>query len=783
MKYILLFSAFLFVFKTKANYDVVIQVKDNQGRQARNLPVVLIENETKKARKAFTNSMGKATLNLSPGKWSINISSMKRCKFVEVPEFGNGSLDFMITYDPKHWARINRKPVNRSNISFKVENQSKLKQQDRPKPGYSYVEVNLKKLNKNPLSNFPVTLTCYKTKSQYIAQTNKQGKVLFEIPIDNDYEIDLEENESFSYIDLGKRSGFHKKRFTYQPLQIKEQNVNDTITQNIPADNEKLASSARSFLKLKVRNFKDDMADEDIYLKMLKSNKVYKAKVRKDGMALFMLPLHRQYMIETKYKKAIDVIDYMDNRIQTIGRSEESFQFNINYRMKYPQKYLPKNNDDIPIFSSEKFDLTSNSKAKQYFEKFMDKQYPEPTGKEEFGVYLKWATPEVNEYSKEAILEVGFKAKGIKALKNQTNRTKPIHLAFVIDVSGSMAGEERLEGVKRALKKLLKELHSNDIVSITTFNGSARVIITAKPMSKQKLIYEIIDDLQAGGGTSIYEGLQKGYPELEKSKIEGTTNRLVLLSDGYGSTPIEELISYSQAFNKKGFELSAIGVGSGYNQALLSQLATVGGGLMHFVGKSNNLDKAFTKELLSVTIPFAEDATIEVHYKDQLIWKQLYGHSATIEKGKASLELPNLYPGINKLMLVKFDLINPTKELEKSPVKVIMKYKGLATGKTEMVKKEERLKWKPADGKTNYLMEMNKKRIQAIATINQALKVMAQQHNLGNSKGAQTTLIKTKSQIQKIFPDASDKDIYELLTVLDNYILTFEYLFENQKKE
>ena len=86
---------------------------------------------------------------------------------------------------------------------------------------------------------------------------------------------------------------------------------------------------------------------------MLKSNKVYKSKVRKDGQALFMLPLHRRYMIETNYKKAIDVIDYMDCKVQSIVRSEDMFTFDLNYKVKFPERYLPQNKNDYTEFSSE----------------------------------------------------------------------------------------------------------------------------------------------------------------------------------------------------------------------------------------------------------------------------------------------------------------------------------------------------------------------------------------------------------------------------------------------
>ncbi|MDA9328821.1 hypothetical protein N9Q76_01700, partial [Flavobacteriales bacterium] len=63
------------------------------------------------------------------------------------------------------------------------------------------------------------------------------------------------------------------------------------------------------------------------------------------------------------------------------------------------------------------------------------------------------------------------------------------------------------------------------------------------------------------------------------------------------------------------------------------------------------------------------------------------------------------------------------------------------------------------------------------------LKVMAQQHSSGNSKAAHQTLIFTRNQIKQIFPNAVEKDIYSMLTVMDDYVKTFELFFNKVNAE
>ena len=78
--------------------------------------------------------------------------------------------------------------------------------------------------------------------------------------------------------------------------------------------------------------------------------------------------------------------------------------------------------------------------------------------------------------------------------------------------------------------------------------------------------------------------------------IEGSA----AVGDGYGDDDPLITIKKSKEYNDKGIELSAVGVGDSYNQALLSQLATTGGGLLNFIGSSNKIESVFQKELVSL---------------------------------------------------------------------------------------------------------------------------------------------------------------------------------------
>ncbi|MDE6729639.1 MAG: von Willebrand factor type A domain-containing protein, partial [Oscillospiraceae bacterium] len=60
---------------------------------------------------------------------------------------------------------------------------------------------------------------------------------------------------------------------------------------------------------------------------------------------------------------------------------------------------------------------------------------------------------------------------GLQADKIDLNERMPMNLVFLIDVSGSMYGEDRLGLVQKAVNMLAENLNENDTVSIVTYAG------------------------------------------------------------------------------------------------------------------------------------------------------------------------------------------------------------------------------------------------------------------------------------------------------------------------
>jgi hypothetical protein len=734
-----------------------LTVLNNQSQPISDLKIVLVEIQSKDRIEKNTNSNGKVTFEIDYGlEWSINVGEIKNYRTIEIPKKGNFTGSGTITYDLEDYKRKHRVLIDRKQISLVTEDQTKI-----VKPSYNDVQATVQiKINTEDgkgLSFFPVNLTCIKLGKTFLGKTNENGFAYFSVPIYKDYEIDLDGIESYNYIDV-KKSGQYSLKMTYQPTNIKETEVRDTIVQNITKESK--GSTNRVYLKLKVNQVNSNkLGNEDVFLQMLKSNKVYRAKTNSKGEAYFLLPNKRKYMVHFRYQKDVDILNYTD--MQGIATAEGNFSYLPNPKLEFPEKYIPTPKD---LF------------IKNFLE-FITKQFPDPINDDAVAIKLDWGSNAINEKSKEAILQIGFKAKNDR----EGLYGPPLNISLVVDKSGSMEGHDRIDALKASLIKYVSRLRPTDIVSLVAFSDDSTVMIPAQKVGDGRYFRERIGDITSEGGTDIYKGMVDGYEQVLKNYIPNGTNRVILLTDGYGITPTEVMVNKSSEYNKKGIELSAIGVGEDYNQSLLSLLATVGGGLINFVGDSKDINGVFEKELSSVLSPCAKELSVEIIHNDKIIFKQLYGYpSRKNANNTIIMDIKNVYSGLNTLALVKFDLNKPDKSIEDAPVIIRMNYYDFKKQKT--VSKEEKayLKWTPSTGKLELIIESQHKKLYAIAILNQSLKVMAEAFEKKDYKKALSEIQNTINQVKVLYPDSKDSDVEELVNSASNYSLSLTRVIKNR---
>ncbi len=235
---------------------------------------------------------------------------------------------------------------------------------------------------------------------------------------------------------------------------------------------------------------------------------------------------------------------------------------------------------------------------------------------EPFAVYLEGAPSRFGRNSH--LLRIGIKGREI----NERQR-KPANLVFVIDVSGSMNRENRLNLVKKSLFFLIDELDKHDRIGIVTFNTSARMVLPMTQVRNRSRIYDAVRSLSAGGSTNAGEGLRIGYRMAEKWFDEERTNRIIMCSDGVantGTTNPDELLRRIKRSADMGITLSTIGVGMGnYNDVLLEQLGDKGNGNYSYVDDLEEAKRVFVDNLTGTLEVIARDVKIQVDFDPEVV--------------------------------------------------------------------------------------------------------------------------------------------------------------------
>ncbi len=191
----------------------------------------------------------------------------------------------------------------------------------------------------------------------------------------------------------------------------------------------------------------------------------------------------------------------------------------------------------------------------------------------------------------------------------------PVNAAIVLDKSGSMSGE-KIQRAREAAIMALDSLSEGDYVSVVTYDGTVRVVVPATEVSRRYWIADAIRTINAGGSTALFAGVSKGAGEVRKYLAHQRVNRVILLSDGLAnvgpSTP-GELGRLGSTLGTEGISVTTIGLGLGYNEDLMTQLAGYSDGNHAFVERPGDLARIFENEFQTAKNVVAKDLDIVIH--------------------------------------------------------------------------------------------------------------------------------------------------------------------------
>jgi Mg-chelatase subunit ChlD len=263
---------------------------------------------------------------------------------------------------------------------------------------------------------------------------------------------------------------------------------------------------------------------------------------------------------------------------------------------------------------------------------------------------------------------------------------KASDIIVVLDRSGSMAAENRLPYAKEAVRRLLRQLQAEDRFALITFDSVAVVDTELTPVTDaaREHIVRRVNAIQPGSSTNIGDGLLKARTLLQGSAGEGAplnwrpsadavagngpdgpaptqsrqrSRKIILLSDGEANMGIvdpKELAKIAMSFTEHRAVLSTIGMGLGFNEALMAALADYGMGHYAYLEHLERLGEILEQDMSDTRQVFASASSLEIICGDGVTVTDVGGYPVdlTAPPGTAHVATGQLLGGAKKHFVV-----------------------------------------------------------------------------------------------------------------------------------
>ena len=205
-----------------------------------------------------------------------------------------------------------------------------------------------------------------------------------------------------------------------------------------------------------------------------------------------------------------------------------------------------------------------------------------------------------------AILGAGYTHSQTRAMARKS-------VLFVVDTSGSMATDDKIAQVRKALAYCLEHLNAEDRFNVVDFSTTTRTFKEGlAPADKDTVAAAVahVATLEARGGTAIEQALKTAVDMVKGEKDPVT---LIFLTDGkptIGTQDTDALVSILKDGKLKGLRFLAFGVGHGVNTHLLDRLTQQNHGATTYVRPGDPLDQPVVALHNKISYPALRDVKL-----------------------------------------------------------------------------------------------------------------------------------------------------------------------------
>jgi Ca-activated chloride channel homolog len=159
----------------------------------------------------------------------------------------------------------------------------------------------------------------------------------------------------------------------------------------------------------------------------------------------------------------------------------------------------------------------------------------------------------------------------VEAKKVWGQNRKRADIMLVVDVSGSMEENGKLDQAKAGLGTFLQRILPEDRVGLATFSSGAQIVVEPAPLGANRVnLDDAIQAMRPTGKTAIYDGLKAGKQALDALPAaedgEERIKAIVLLTDGEENASKTSFEQIKQDFEETGISIFPVAYGSSSDQ-------------------------------------------------------------------------------------------------------------------------------------------------------------------------------------------------------------------------
>ncbi|HLE32554.1 MAG TPA: VWA domain-containing protein [Bacteroidota bacterium] len=247
----------------------------------------------------------------------------------------------------------------------------------------------------------------------------------------------------------------------------------------------------------------------------------------------------------------------------------------------------------------------------------------------------------------------------IRTPRTERPHRKPLNVAVVLDRSGSMGDERKIEFAKSALTSLIHQLSDRDILSVVIYDDVVEVLRPAGKMRDKRELLRHLENVYPRGSTNLGGGMLEGYRQVERFANKEYTNRVILLSDGLaneGITDPHRLNTIARKNKTHAISLTTMGVGLDYNENLMVGLAEHGGGNYYFIEHPRSIAHILNREFEALSSILAQNATIELKLGKGVRLIDVIGYEWNQEGEQCKISLGDIPSDVTNEMTVELQV-------------------------------------------------------------------------------------------------------------------------------